>query len=110
MIAIVCGGRDYRDQERVFAVLDQMKPTFVIHGGARGADALAENWAISRGVPYARVPAQWERYGRGAGQKRNGWMLQLKPDRVIAFPGGRGTAGMVEQADKAGFLVIKVEE
>ena len=32
-----------------------------------------------------------------------------KPDFVVAFPGGRGTANMKEQALKAGVEVIEVD-
>jgi UDP-N-acetylmuramoylalanine-D-glutamate ligase len=32
--------------------------------------------------------------------------MEGKPDLVVAFPGGRGTANMVEQAKQAGVEVI----
>lgn len=108
MIAIVCGGRDYTDYEHVCRQLDALGITFVIHGGARGADALAQRWALDRGIPFACVPAHWDRYSKAAGAKRNGWMLRLKPEMVVAFPGGRGTANMVEQAVAAGIDVRQV--
>ena len=38
---------------------------------------------------------------------RNARMLaEGKPDLVVAFPGGRGTADMVAQARKAGVRVV----
>lgn len=61
-------------------------------------------------VPYAIVPANWDVFDRRAGPVRNSWMLDLKPDLVIAFPGGRGTQNMVEQAKKRGIKVMTVEE
>jgi hypothetical protein len=40
--------------------------------------------------------AEWERLGRKAGPIRNQRMLEEgKPDLVVAFPGGTGTAGMM---------------
>ena len=53
MRVLVCGGRDYQDRERVKAVLDEYAATAgmlrtvltIIEGGARGADALAAQWA-----------------------------------------------------------------
>jgi ABC-type Fe3+-hydroxamate transport system substrate-binding protein len=31
-----------------------------------------------------------------------------KPDLVVAFPGGRGTANMIEQAEQAGVPVRRI--
>ena len=35
-------------------------------------------------------------------------MLDEKPDIVLAFPGGRGTADMIARAEQAGVEVIKI--
>ena len=51
MRLIVCGGRDYRDRERVYEVLDMHHPSEIAAGGASGADALAMDWAAYRKVP-----------------------------------------------------------
>lgn len=111
---IVCGSRDYFDRMRVNYVLDRVMyaegPLFIIHGGARGADQLAGEWAADRGIPCAIVPANWKTYGKGAGPIRNSWMLELKPDLVVAFPGGTGTANMISQAKEKGVRVMEVGE
>ena len=45
-------------------------------------------------------------FGRSAGAIRNRDMLDTgKPDLVVAFSGGRGTADMVRRAGKAGVAV-----
>jgi hypothetical protein len=57
------------------------------------------------------IPAQWDRYGAAAGPKRNGQMLRRATEEarrqplalptgglVIAFPGGAGTASLLDQA------------
>jgi hypothetical protein len=81
----------------------------VITGGARGADTMAHDWALSRGIPTEVYMAEWERLGRKAGPLRNQRMLQEgKPNLVVAFPGGRGTANMVSQANAAGVDVIVI--
>ena len=110
MRVLVCGGREYDDKARVFAVLDEINPTFVIHGNARGADSLAHEWAISRHRHGVACPANWARDGRRAGPLRNQRMLGHGPDLIIAFPGGRGTADMVARAQKAGIPVREVAE
>jgi hypothetical protein len=108
---LVCGGRNYFDQARVHATLDQYQPTTIIHGAARGADTLAANYARAKNIEEIACPADWAKYGLKAGFYRNQQMLNdHKPDLVIAFPGGRGTADMVRRAHKAKVAVIEIGE
>jgi UDP-N-acetylmuramoylalanine-D-glutamate ligase len=56
-----------------------------------------------------KAPADCETHGRSADPIRNRRTLdEGKPDLVVAFPGGRGTAHMVSQARAAGVRVIEV--
>ena len=82
----------------------------VIHGGARGADDLARQWGeISVGIEGVEFRADWTARGKAAGMIRNQRMLdEGRPDLVVAFPGGRGTADMVRRARKAGVEVIEI--
>ena len=110
---LVCGGRNYADQGRVEQVLAEFEPseTMLINGGASGADDLAFKYAKSRRWREIETYfADWERHGRAAGMIRNREMLMKgAPDIVIAFPGGKGTAGMVEIARAAKVTVRKVD-
>lgn len=81
----------------------------VIHGAASGADQLAGAWARANGIRELAEPADWKRHGKAAGFIRNKAMLDMGPDYVIAFPGGRGTAMMVEIARRAGVEVKEVK-
>ncbi|HEV7285225.1 MAG TPA: DUF2493 domain-containing protein [Kaistia sp.] len=106
MRVLVCGGRDFADRPRLNVALDGLKPSFLIHGGAPGADALADYWADIRGIPHRTFPADWNTHGKAAGPIRNQRMIdEGKPDLVIAFPGGRGTADMIRRAKAAGIPV-----
>lgn len=110
MRVLVCGGREYSDRNRVRKELMKLKPTRVIHGNARGADLLADAWARSVGVPADAYQAEWSKHGKFAGPLRNQRMLdEGRPDVVLAFPGGRGTADMVRRARAAGIKVIECE-
>ncbi len=111
MKVLVCGGRDYSDADKVYTYLSGL-PTIdlLIHGAARGADLIAEDWAKTNQVNYVGIPAKWKRYKNSAGPIRNKEMLNFKPDLVIAFPGGKGTADMVSKADNAGISVVEVED
>src|SRR5689334_6115167 len=108
---LVTGGRHYDNAVEVQRALDSVVGRFglptVIHGGATGADQLAARWAFRVGASVVARPADWKRHGGMAGPLRNREMLELKPNLVIAFPGGRGTADMVRRARAAG---VPVEE
>jgi len=108
MRVLVCGGRDYRDREAVSDALSALrnKISAVITGGAPGADSFAFDWAWENGFVVERYMADWKAHGRAAGPIRNQRMLdEGKPDLVLAFPGGRGTADMVQRAKAAGVEV-----
>jgi cephalosporin hydroxylase len=110
---LVCGGRAYKDRVKVYEVLDMAHAAnpigLLLHGGARGADALADEWQKSRAVRTRRYNADWLGQGRAAGVIRNQLMLvDGKPDLVIAFPGGRGTADMIRRAKAAGVPVAEI--
>lgn len=111
---LVCGGRDFNDCTFVKGVLDGIvhargRPERVIHGGQRGVDTFAEEWAKGEKIHTNKVKPEWRRYGYAAGPIRNQKMLDdWKPDLVIAFPGGRGTADMVEKAKHTGVVVLEI--
>jgi hypothetical protein len=113
MKVLVTGGRHYADAEVVTAELDAVNAesaiSLIITGGARGADALAIEWAQFEGIPFVVYEPDWNRWGKVAGPKRNKEMLLLsEPDLVVAFPGGRGTADCVKQARGFGIEVLEV--
>jgi len=108
---LVCGGRDFSETQRACTCLDRLRVSHsietVIDGGARGADGIASFWARSRGLENVTFKADWRTHGKAAGPIRNQRMIdEGKPDLVVAFPGGRGTADMVRRAEAAGVPVI----
>lgn len=114
MRVLVCGGRRYTDWQRLAWVLDAAHAAHgfdeLASGAASGADGLALAWARERGVPARAYPADWKGEGRAAGPARNRRMLaDFKPELVIAFPGGAGTAHMMRIARAAGVWTVEVE-
>lgn len=110
---LVCGGRDYANYEaleRVLGSMHRLEPIdHLIHGGATGADYLADRWADKNHVPRTIILAEWKKYGRAAGPRRNQRLLdEGRPDLVVAFPGGKGTADMVRRARAAGVNVVEI--
>lgn len=114
MCILVCGGRDYEDRTSFYYYMDDLvklygRPITIIEGGARGADALAKEFAATEGLISETYPADWKKHGKSASPIRNKLMLdEGKPDLVVAFPGGRGTENMIQQAEKAGVTVKKI--
>lgn len=105
----VTGGRDYRGWDDVCAALEAVMtkhgPFVLVQGAATGADALAARWAGLVPLQVDPFPADWDKYGLGAGPLRNQAMVDSGLDGLVAFPGGRGTADMVRRARKAGVPV-----
>jgi len=95
---------------------------FLLHGDARGADQAIDRAARRLGWAVQAMPAQWERHGRAAGPIRNHQLLRRallaaqvmgQPGLpasvlVVAFPGGRGTASLVNQARALDLEVVLI--
>lgn len=112
MKVLVCGGRDFNDSLTLGSWLGGIHKTnrpitLLIEGGGRGADYMTRKFAEWQGIPVKTFPAEWDRHGKAAGPIRNKQMLdEGRPDLVVAFEGGRGTANMVAQAKAAGIKVL----
>mgnify|MGYP000554287223 CR=1 FL=1 len=126
MKILVCGGRDYDNKDKVFRVLNELcirhskfykcddnwlpSDVTIITGGAKGADDLAAAFAMVHWTDYKEYPADWKKYGRGAGPIRNREMFNdSEPDIVLAFPGGKGTEDMINVARKGNCEVRVLE-
>lgn len=128
MRILVCGGRDFKRYTSVTKVLDELTydecpnepqyagfmpqpDTVIISGCATGADTHAIDWSVVNWVLCEEYPADWKTHGKAAGHIRNQQMLdEGKPDLVVAFPGGRGTADMIRRAMKAQVPVRRYDE
>jgi len=114
MRILICGGRDYNYYSDLLIAMDDIVKHInpdditIISGHARGADKLGEKWAMSRDLSIETYPALWDIYGKSAGFKRNIQMLDTKPDLVVAFPGGNGTAHTVRNAKQRGIDVMEI--
>jgi hypothetical protein len=111
---LVCGGRGFDDYNHMRRVLSNLHQTRgierIIEGGAPGADRLAYRFGAEKMIVVEHYPADWRNDGRAAGPIRNQRMIdEGKPDLVVAFPGGRGTADMMRRSRAAGVEVIEVE-
>jgi hypothetical protein len=110
-IVLFCGGRDCTDASHGghihTAVFGLTRGSIVLHGGAKGADTLADTYARrlakDRDLHVCRMDALWDAYGRSAGPRRNRAMMIVRPDFAFCYPtGGPGTQGMIELLAEAG--------
>ena len=105
---LITGSRDWTDRDTLYQALAQhAEPYATVVSGAcpTGADRMAEEWGeIQPDITVERHPADWERFGRSAGPKRNREMVNLGADICLAFiknnsRGASMTADLAERAD-----------
>lgn len=103
-VAIV-GSREFDDYELVCKSLEKVKDkiTLIISGGARGADSLAERFAIQNNIKTLIFKPDWDKYGKKAGFLRNKDIIS-SADIIIAFWDGNsaGTASSIDLAESYG--------
>ena len=104
MKLIIAGSRTFIDYKKLKETCDlflQDQTDVEIVSGAyyKGADKLGEQYATEKGFQLTKFPADWKRYKRAAGPKRNQQMANY-PDTLVAFWDGksRGTKNMIELA------------
>lgn len=122
MRILVCGGRTYgytpesnytiKDWvifNKAIDVILSYNPTVIISGCAKGADEVGLLAGWYGGVEYIGFKADWKKHSKAAGPIRNKQMLvEGKPDLVVAFKGGTGTANMIKQAKSHGVEVMEI--
>lgn len=105
---VVAGCRDFNNYELAKEYIDLMiknirkEHTLVfVSGCCTGADMLGERYAAENGFEIERYPADWDKYGKSAGPKRNKEMACIA-DFVICFWDGKsnGTKSMIDYAVK----------
>jgi len=116
MEIIIAGSRSFTDysflKRKLTHLFSRYNPhdIIIVSGTARGADQLGERYAAEHGMRVTRFPADWDRYGKSAGYKRNAAMAQFA-DGLVAFWDGRsrGTGHMIDLAREHGLRVRVVK-
>ena len=105
---VIAGCRDYSnyDEAKVYigfclSNIRKENDIVIVSGCACGADKIGERYAEENGFQVEKYPADWRKYGRSAGPKRNKKMAEVC-DYVICFWDGksRGTKSMIDYAKK----------
>ena len=117
-VFVVSGSRRITDYALVAQAIDDAitqfncYPSLIIEGGQRtyenrtpvgGVDYLAELWALRHRVPHRRIDAEWSKYGKSAGPRRNR-VMAAEGQYLVAIPdsASRGTLDMIAAAKEAG--------
>ena len=73
-LAIV-GSRSFNDYEKLVAEIEdeygECEIETIISGGAKGADSLGACFAKENAIPLVEHKAEWDKYGKSAGFRRN---------------------------------------
>lgn len=128
MRILVTGSRDWEDRLAVYRALNGIcdeydlnfepdeygntmpKPSkvTVVHGDCpTGADHWADQWCLGSFFEAERHPADWNKYGKSAGPRRNEEMVDLGADICLAFikNDSKGATHTANLAEKAGIKV-----
>jgi hypothetical protein len=111
MRVLITGSRTWGNVHAIRRELEKLSSgSIIIHGGARGADTIADSIARELDLEVLVFRAEWARFYRAAGVIRNEAMLKEgKPDLVLAFheeiATSKGTHDMVRRATAAGVPV-----
>lgn len=111
---LVTGSRTWEDatligkqliQARQDMITEPGEIVMVVHGGARGADLMAERFVRQHPELFEQEvhAADWNRFGKRAGFLRNAYMVNLGADVCLAFirdesPGATMCARLAREA------------
>lgn len=114
---VVAGSRNFNDYSLLCTTLNEvvgeLKSEYnvtIVSGTANGADKLGEKYAEKHGLKIERHPANWGRYGRGAGPIRNAEMVK-ESDGVVVFWNGEssGAKNIIDCAKEENHLLKVVK-
>ena len=105
---IVAGGRSFNNYDLLEQKLDYYLSSkinegydiVIISGTAKGADSLGEKYAINKGYEIERFPANWDKYGKSAGYRRNVDMANAADACIVFWDGtSPGSKHMIDIAN-----------
>ena len=103
MKTIIAGSRNITDYKLIEDAVrcSGFDVSEIVSGAARGVDQLGEEYAKKRNIPIKKMPADWDKFGKSAGYRRNAEMA-LYADALVAIWDGKrkGTKHMIDLAIK----------
>ena len=106
---IIAGSRsikDYRIVEKAVKQLPIEDEYEIVSGHANGVDKLGERYAREYNINLIIFPADWDKYGKSAGYKRNEEMAQYADGLLAIWDGeSKGTRHMLNLAKQYGLRI-----
>lgn len=99
MVISVIGTREFQDYDRLKFLLDSLKPTKIISGGADGADSLGEKYADEHGIPKKIHYPDWVKHKYSAAFVRN--QLIIDDGEIIVACWDLKSGGTSDAIDRA---------
>lgn len=112
MRVIIAGSRDIYDRALLEGAItaSRFRISEVVCGMARGVDTIGRQWAEDNDVPVADFPADWDRFGKSAGYRRNLSMAQYADALIAVWDGhSKGTENMIYLARKHKLKIYVVD-
>lgn len=104
---LIAGSRNFSNEKRLAEILGKEvgADDIIVEGGATGVDSMAREWAEARGIAVIEIRADWKKYGRAAGPKRNDAMTAYIAEHggqaVFIWDGkSKGTKQCIDSAMK----------
>jgi len=103
---VIAGSRDYNNYDEAKQYIDfclsnirNENNIIIVSGCATGADTIGERYAKENGLIVEKYPANWQKYGKSAGPRRNKYMAEIS-DYIICFWNGqsKGTKSLIGYA------------
>lgn len=115
---LIAGGRNFNNYELLKKKCDYYLSNLdtddivIISGHARGADTLGEKYANEKGYELDLHPADWDKYGKSAGYKRNKEMVDIASAAIFFWDGkSKGTKHAIDLCNVKGipYKIVRYE-
>ena len=113
MKLIIAGSRNFINYTSLVVEVDNLLKEHpeidtIISGDAMGADRLGARYALENGLYLISMPADWNKFGKSAGYKKNEEMAKTAQACICFWDGqSKGTKHMIDLAKKYN-LILKV--
>ncbi len=110
MKTIIAGSRTITDYSIVETAIQEsgFEITKVISGMAKGVDTLGEQWAHHNNIDIVLCPANWDKFGKSAGYRRNIEMADIAEALIVIIENkSRGSSHMLQIAKDRGLMIFE---